>query len=557
MPKPGIKIVLLFSIFFSSTKRAFLFFFFASSTMCLNAQPEWVKQMGGAEGDLGSALSADEFGHIFTIGTFSGTSNFGTYTLNAIGKGDIFITRTNASTGDVDWVKQIGGGNEDNGNAIVCDPFGNVYCTGRFSGTVIFGTYTLTSSGSFDSFLAKLDPITGTIVWVKKISGAGYDGGLAITSDASGNIYTSGYFQGTAIFGTFTLNPVGTNFNIFLMRTDGVSGNVVWAKGYGSSGYSYGTAISCDATGDVYLTGYFESEVTFGTYTLSSVQYQDIFISKHYAGTGNVAWAVAAGGMGNDNGNGIVAGLDGYIYTTGKFEGSCAFGTVTLTAEGSADIFISKHDALTGNLAWTKRFGGNGYEQTNAVTLDANGNLFITGQFNGFVSFENQLLASSGNADIFIVKISSSGSVLWATSMGGISVDSGYGITSGPNDALYCIGCFQSIGDFAGHSLTALGANDIFIIKLNSSTVGIEENKILFNAIQLKPVPFKNELDVVVNNIQSYYLVLTDCLGKNIMTLNSEQSHQKLDLEFLKPGIYFITISEKNGTRAIRKIVKD
>lgn len=544
---------------FGRLQKFFVFAFFLLS-LGSRAQVEWARQMGGADGDIAASSSADSFGHLFTTGTFSGTSVFGNFTISAVGKGDIFITRTNASNGNVDWVRQIGSANEDSGNSIVCDALGNIYCTGKFSGLVVFGSFTLSATGNSDAFLAKVDPANGNIIWAKKINGSGADGGLAITNDASGNVYTSGYFQGTATFGTFTLNPVGTNFNIFLTKTDGASGTEIWAKGFGSVGYSFGSALSCDAAGDVYLSGNFESEVIFGTNTVTSVQYQDVFVSKHYSSTGNAAWAISSGGSGNDNGNGIVAGNDGYIYTTGKFEGAAAFGTTTLTSAGSADVFVSKRSAANGSLVWVKQFGSGGYEQANAITRDAGGNIFITGQFNGFVNFGSQVLASAGSSDVFMARLdAATGLATWATSMGGPFIDSSYGIITGPNDALYCTGSFQSNVNLLGFSFESKGNTDIFILKLNGATVGLETNLFLKSSVQIMPVPFHNVLNIAVNNkeLKLHKIVLTDLSGKNILQIEPQESQEQLDLEFLSKGIYFINLDFENGSTFIKKIVKD
>jgi|GEM_PF-2146182 len=540
-------------------RHVFIFFIWICGITNINAQAEWITQMGGAEGDIGNCTAADVSGHIYTIGTFSGTSAFGTYSIASMGKGDIFITQANASNGNINWVRQIGGQFEDNGTAVTCDVVGNVYFTGRFSGTVIFGTFTLTSLGGSDSFIAKLDQVTGAIIWVKKMGGTGYDGGLSVTSDPLGNVYTSGYFQGVASFGTVTVTPVGTNFNIFLACTDGASGNVLWAKGYGSAGYSFGTSVSCDVLGNVYMTGYFENDVVFGTYTLSSIQYQDVFVSKHDGSNGNVTWAYSAGGDGNDSGNGIVAGNDGYIYTTGKFEGNCAFGTTTLTSAGSADLYVSKRDALTGAVAWVKGFGAGGYEQANAITQDANGTIFVTGQFSGFVTFGATILSSSGSADIFIAEIEpGTGNVPWAIGMGGSNVDSGYGIAIGPANALYCTGSFYSAANFPGFDLTAKGITDVFIMKLNSATVGMNENERPHVSFRLIPVPFHETLTVEMNRMdsKSYTLFLTNLSGQVLMEFISDQARNVLDLKFLTTGIYFVTIREESGVRSIKRIVK-
>ncbi|WP_317898950.1 SBBP repeat-containing protein [Aurantibacillus circumpalustris] len=524
----------------------------------LVAQPEWAKQMGGPEGDIGACTAADLLGNIYSIGTFSGTSTFGTYNLTSDGKGDIFIAKSSAIDGKVKWAKRMGGSNEDVGNAIVCDPSGNIYFTGRFSGMAVFGSSVLTSNGSSDSFLAKLDSL-GTILWVKKIGGTGNDGGLSLASDLQGNIFTCGYFQGIANFGTFTINPIGTNYNIFLMRTN-TTGNVAWVKNYGSSGYSIGTSVSCDAAGDVYMTGNFESAVTLGSYTLSSEKYQDIFISKHYGSTGNVAWASSSGGSGNDNGNGIVAGSDGYVFTTGKFENSCAFSTTTLTSIGSADMFISKRNASDGSLIWVHQFGATGYEQGSAIAQDQNGYIYVAGQFSGFVGFDDKMLISNGNTDAFLIKLKKdAGTVQWALGMGGLNVDCAYGICVGLDEALFCTGFFQSNADLAGFKLVTNGLTDAFVLKLTSTTVGIEEIKSLNSLLQISPQPFSTELNISMNkqNLKPYQLSLTDLSGKIIFQFNSNQTEQHLNLESLAAGIYILSIQEKMGEKVFKKIIKN
>jgi hypothetical protein len=553
--KPFKKYELLYLKHIKMFALCFILFFGATH---IEAQSNWVQQLGGTEGDSGNSSSADALGNVYTVGTFSGTSNFGTFNLTSTGKGDIFVAKTNANDGSVIWAVSFGAENEDVGNAIVTDPSGNIYFTGRFSNTITFGTHTLISNGNSESFIVKLDPTNGSVIWAKKIGGTGNDGGLSITSDAQGNIYTCGYFQGIAVFGTFTLNTIGTNYNIFITRTNG-TGNFAWAKAYGNNGFSFGTSLTCDVSGDVYMTGYYEGNVAFGAYNVSSVNYQDIFVTKHIASTGNVSWATTFGGSGNDNGTGIVA-KNGFIYTTGKFEDACSFGTSTLTSEGSADVFISKQDALTGAVVWTERYGAAGFEQSNAIALDNNDNLFITGQFSGFVNFGNELLISNGVSDAFLVKIqSSTKEVKWAIGMGGNNVDCGYGITLGVGDAIYCTGFFQVNSDIAGYDITSKGSSDVFVLKLNSATVGVKENLSFFNSIKIMPIPFKDELTIFINNFPStpYQLTLSDLTGKILFQMNSTKSELDLNLETLNSGVYFVAITNSIGTSIVKKIIKE
>ncbi len=87
------------------------------------------------------------------------------------------------------WANKMGGTSNDEGRSIALDASGNVFTTGYFNGTVDFdpgpGTFNLTSTGSEDVFISKLD-VAGNFVWAKQISGTSNDIGQSIAVDASG-----------------------------------------------------------------------------------------------------------------------------------------------------------------------------------------------------------------------------------------------------------------------------------------------------------------------------------------------------------------------------------
>jgi len=389
-----------------------------------NGNYVWAKNLGSSSTDSGSSIAIDSSGSTYTTGSFSGTADFdpgaGTAYLTSAGFDDIFISKLDAN-GNYVWAKNLGSSsNTDYGVSIAIDSSGNTYTTGWFSGTADFdpgaGTANLTSAGSFDIFITKLDA-NGNYVWAKNLGGSSGDEGNSITIDSSGNTYTTGSFSGTADFdpgaGTANLTSAGSA-DIFISKLD-ANGNYVWAKNLGGSSTDDGYSIAIDSSGNTYTTGSFWVTADFdpgtGTANLTSAGYSDIFISKLDA-NGNYVWAKNLGGSSGDYGYSIAIDSSGNTYTTGYFNGTADFdpgtGTANLTSAGVEDIFITKLDA-NGNYVWAKNLGGSDYDGGKSIAIDSSGNTYTTGYFNGTADFDpgtgTANLTSAGSYDIFISKL--------------------------------------------------------------------------------------------------------------------------------------------------------
>jgi hypothetical protein len=245
----------------------------------------WAKQAGGLDGlDYvhGHAIAVDGSGKIFLTGHFTGTAMYGSTTLNSNPDGygdssiDIFIAKLDAS-GNFLWAKQAGGSDDDLVGGIAVDGSGNVFVTGYFWSASTFGTTTLTSSGSGDIYIVKLDA-SGNFLWAKQAGGTSGDDGRGIAVDGSGNSFVTGYFNGTATFGSTILTSVGSSA-VFIAKLN-ASGNFLRAKQAGGSEGAVGSGIAVDGSGNVFVTGYFYGTSTFGSTTLTSAGYQDVFVTK-------------------------------------------------------------------------------------------------------------------------------------------------------------------------------------------------------------------------------------------------------------------------------------
>lgn len=449
----------------------------------------WAKQMGGTLSNVGSSIAID--GSVYTAGYFAGTVDFdpgaAVFNLTSAGGNDIFVSKLDAS-GNFVWAVRFGNSGADIGQSVVLDGTGNVYITGYFEGTTDFdpgaGTFNLISAGLRDIFILKLDA-AGNFVWAKNMGGTTDDESLSIALDGSGNIYTTGYFTGTADFdpGLATSNLISAGgFDIFVSKLD-PSGNFVWARQMGGTTDDFGLSIRIDG-GNVISTGAFSGTADLdpvGTANFTSVSGNDTYISKLDA-AGNFVWAKQFGGTGADQGNSVAIDGLGNIYTTGYFDGTTDFdpgvGTSNFASAGLRDIFISKLDA-SGNFVWAKQIGGTGSDQGRSIILDGSANVYTTGSFAGTVDFDPGAsildLISAGDRDIFVSKLDVSGNFVVAESIGGTLFEQGESLVIDAQGIIHITGFFNGTVDFdpgpGTANLTSQGGNDIFVLKLNQAVV--------------------------------------------------------------------------------------
>jgi hypothetical protein len=246
-----------------------------------------------------------------------------------------------------------------------------------------------------------------------------------------------------------------------------------WAKGLRGIANGMGSitqGVVSDMDGGVYITGSFYGTVDFNSSHLGGavpnnissnpLTFPDVYLAK-YDADGDNLWAKGFGGTESDNGQTIGMDADGNIYISGTYTGTANFDGFSLQAPGPLGYFFAKFDG-EGNCLWAVDLA---QTQSSLVVesayTDNNGNTFLTGYFYESALFGDINLVSAGNADIFVVKVDSSGDVLWAKGMGGSSNDRSKGISSDQAGHIYIAGshannatfCDITITDFAGFVL--------------------------------------------------------------------------------------------------------
>ncbi len=548
-----------------------------------NAQNfNWAKSFGNSSLESGYAITTDAAGNVYTTGDFNGITDFdpgpGVFNLDPGIATNIFVSKLD-SAGNFIWAIQMGGMSSNEGRGITLDANGNLYITGDFSDTADFdpgpGIFNLYATDYRDVFIAKLDT-AGNFIWAKDISGIAY-GVFAnsIAVDGNGNVYTTGNFRDTVDFdpgpGVYSLYT--PNFDIFISKLDS-SGNFVYAKNMGATTYNYGYGIAIDAWNNVYATGSFRLTVDFDpgpdSSYLTSNGYDDVYVLK-LDPTGNFIWAKNMGGIGNDISRAMALDAAGNIYFTGTFESTADFdpGTAIFNLQQSGvsggDLFVAKLDSA-GNLVWAKAMGGTGLGYGAGIALDAAGNVYTTGYFEGVTAFDptggfNLTSTWFTGGDVYVSILSNAGNFIWAGKMGSNSYEYGRAIAVDAAGNIYTTGGFTGVADFdpgtAVYNLNSNGNLDIFVCKLGGVSTAITD-KDLVNNFKIYPNPITDHLVIQLQkDFANVSINLKNVMGQNVLTEYYALTNKiDLQLQALKAELYFVEIIAGDNIPVVVKLIK-
>ena len=354
---------------------------------------DWAIQFGGVYTDVGNGIAHDDTGGAIVTGYFSGKASFGSMSLTSERDADAFVMHITAS-GVIDWVIQAGGPSADEGCGVAHDGAGGALVTGYFSGKASFGSMSLagrsvslTSRGSGDTFVMHMTA-SGDIDWVIQAGGTADDAGYGIASDGAGGALVTGYFSGTATFGSMSLSSQ-TGVDAFVMHVT-ASGVIDWVV---QADRANGNGIAHDHAGGALVTGYFSGKASFGSKSLTSRGGSfDAFV-MHVTASGVIDWVVQAGGGSSDEGNGISHDGAGGALVTGHFRGKALFGSIELTSRGRLDAFVM-HITASGDIDRVVQAGGTSTTYGQGIAYDGAGGALVTGDFEGNASFGSKTLTS-------------------------------------------------------------------------------------------------------------------------------------------------------------------
>jgi hypothetical protein len=369
------------------------------------------------------------------------------------------------------WAISAEGRYNNSGEKVVTDASGNVYVTGNFEGPMaIFGSDTLVNkTPGFSDMFLVKYDGGGNVLWARSAHGDDADGGYSVALDASGNAYVSGFFMSDTI--TFGSYILHSLYDsdVFLVKYD-INGNVLWAKQGRGYGEEAGVDVVVDRSGNIYMTGYFYgSSISFESVTLTTNGILDMFLVK-YRSNGSVVWAKSGGWCDRLAGNSIGVDSSGNVYVSGSYKESKTSIPHRAGKREIGDMFLVKYDP-DGNIIWKRGVEGTELILGVFVAVDPTGNAYVTGRFETpTVTFGQYTLTNTGHTDIFFVKYDSSGNVIWAKSAGGTNHDAGTSIALDGSGNAFLAGTFSSSTIlFDSVTLSTNGYDDLFITKYNAN----------------------------------------------------------------------------------------
>lgn len=399
------------------------------------------------------------------------------------------------------WISTIGGTSNDEGRCIAFDQAGNLLIGGLFQDDITIetseGTSQFSTSYQGCGLVTKLTPM-GQIIWSKQLGSNNRLIINAISTDAEGAIYTSGFFDGQSDFdpsnSEFIIDVSPSQICAFLCKWN-TDGTFLWAKHFIGSSLITISSSDVDVSGNIYCTGYFRETADFDPsedeQLLTSGGGDNGFVLK-LSTEGNLVWSRQLLCTAHSNCNSINVDPNGTIVIGGNFTDTCDF-----DPDEESEHIISSNE-FSNSYIWLLNTDGEYESVINSwandqsrildVCFDVQSNVIAIGEFQSDMHFNadgDVQLMSIGGRDVFFVKYDQEGEVLWSRQVGSLANEWAFGINTDHLNNVYALGSYSNGGTISSGQdtiqLPSAQSLDVFILKFNSD--GEQESSTTFGGL--------------------------------------------------------------------------
>lgn len=546
----------------------------------ISAQPvmDWASTAGGEKNDRGYNVVASVDGNVFTMGTYVDTIIFenGTNEYSLPGNEEYNNTYVQKISPDGELLWAIGytglGVSAVTGKEITIAPNGNIVLLAFFYGTIDAdpgpNTYNLTAVEGLRNYFVTVLDIFGNFIWAKNSVQVGdFDDIETIKVNTEGEFFIAGSFSNTVDFdsgdSSFLVTSAG-DADAFVLKLNSI-GQFVWVKTFGAAGLDKAPTLCLDPQSNVFISGWFVGSVDFDPgpdfrELISTGDPFNLYLLK-LSTDGNFYWVTHFTQTDNVFVREITSDQFGNIYAISDLYGVVDFdpgeGVSELTSAGGSDVSIVKY-SNSGNFIWARGVGGSNYEFPAGIVTNSDGEVFCCGSFRGTADFDPgqevfNLNSSDGWDDIFILKLSANGNLIWAEKTGGPgnNQERCWDIWTTDADEIYFTGQYRDIGIFNPGSSQGEyqnnGYEDSFTVKWMDSQTSINDEYNMSD-INLYPNPVSNQFSIQsAVPLKNASISIYSATGLLIQQNHVNGYSAYLDISEFAPGIYLLQIKELNA----------
>lgn len=459
------------------------------------------------------------------------------YTPPSTGTYDVFLLKTDLE-GNLLWDKTFGGASVDQGVDIFPTDDENYFISAisvSTGGDVTYNPY----PGTVNYWILKIDS-AGNKLWDKMYGGNGYDDLWAAITTSDGGI---------AAFGR-TTSPDGDisiaygAWDMWLLKTDSL-GIKMWDFSIGAPGFDLGSAVM-QTSDEGYLLGGSAQVEGGGNYECEPFSWYAAAILFKLDSNTNVEWQRCYSGSYHDGITALFATSDGYIvggYTSsddGDMDG-CGYHLGYQNETRTDDIWLAKID-LSGNIVWQKCLGGSKGDYVYKIFETSDNGFLVFGHTfsnDGDVSGNHSF---PGNPDIWVVKVSAEGELLWQQCIGSEGENRLEGAVIKTSDSTYVVASNTS-SNLSGDLTCRIENGFVWLFEISDLTVGISEQPVAQNMVKVFPNPASTFVEFETSGFKSGTIRVIDITGRlrAEIPLNGERSF--LDVRHLSAGMYLYQVT--------------
>jgi outer membrane protein assembly factor BamB len=427
----------------------------------------WARRFGGSGSDMGVAVTLDSSDNIYVLGQFTGELDLGTGGIHPSYGLDDIFLLKLDPTGEPIWSRSFGGTSHDYADDIAVDAQGNIYIAGSFMERLDLGGGPLKCKGVHDVFVAKLDS-NGEHLWSKAYGDAQDQICLRVAVDASGGVFLAGYFRGEVKLGRKRFRSYPDKA-AFVGKLDD-DGQHVWSEQYGHIfDYAFPGLVQAPNGELIHIGGSDPTKEFTGKKLKRKPRMMDLgVVLARYRPDGERIWRHRFG-RGSDNLNTFVD-LDpaGNIVIGGSYAGIVDFGGDQVLEAGTmAEVFVAELDPA-GAHRWSHSFGGTRYQYLAGLAVDDAGNVFLTGQHDeGSIDLGGEPLDVGTAGGGFVAKLDDEGQHVWSNGFGSAQIQFPGDLALDSGGRPVIIGSFNGVLELGGAELVSAGFHDVFVVVLH------------------------------------------------------------------------------------------